>query len=100
MWIVAINGEEPITAQGVLDELNRHQNTRGKSNIKISLCIRRATKEQILNKFALDLIKSDLWFHILKLVSQRNLPYQRILVEAMKKEELPNNGSWRDSLQI
>ena len=25
MCIVAINGEEPITAQGVLDELNFHQ---------------------------------------------------------------------------
>ena len=37
MSIVAINGEENITAQGVLDELNRHQTTRDKSNIKISL---------------------------------------------------------------
>ena len=25
LWIVAINGEEPITAQGVLDEHNSHQ---------------------------------------------------------------------------
>ena len=41
MWIVAINGEEPITAQGVLDELNHHQTQRGKSNIKISLCGRK-----------------------------------------------------------
>ena len=24
VWIVDINGEEPITSQGVLDELNRH----------------------------------------------------------------------------
>ena len=38
MWIIAINGEEPIRAQGVLDELNCHQNPRGKSNINISLC--------------------------------------------------------------
>ena len=42
MWIVAINGGEPITAQGVLDELNRHQNPRGKSNIKIILCRRKS----------------------------------------------------------
>ena len=35
--IIAINGEDPITAQGVLDELNCHQTPRGKSNIKISL---------------------------------------------------------------
>ena len=40
MWIVAINGEEPITDQGVIDELNRHQTPQGKSKIKISLCSR------------------------------------------------------------
>ena len=40
----------------------------------------RAIKGQILKNFALDLIKSDLWFHILKFVSQRNLPHLRILV--------------------
>ena len=39
----------------------------------------RATKEQILRKFALYLIKSDLWSHILNFVSQRNLPHQIIL---------------------
>ena len=27
VWIIAIIGEEPITAQGVLDELNHHQIT-------------------------------------------------------------------------
>ena len=42
MWIVAINGKEPITAQGVLDELNRHQTLRGKPKIKISLCRRKS----------------------------------------------------------
>ena len=38
MWIVAINGEEPITAQVLLDELNGHQTPRGKSKIKIIFC--------------------------------------------------------------
>ena len=42
MWIVAINGEEPITYQVVLDELNCHQTLRGKSNFKISLCRRKS----------------------------------------------------------
>ena len=42
MWIVAINGEEPITAQGVLDELNNHQTPRVKSKINISLCRRKS----------------------------------------------------------
>ena len=39
--IIAINGKEPITDQGVLDELNFHQTPRGKSKIKISLCRRK-----------------------------------------------------------
>ena len=30
LCIIAINGEEPITAQGELDELNCHQTTYGK----------------------------------------------------------------------
>ena len=37
VWIVDINGEEPITAQGVLDKLNRHQTPRGKSKIKFTV---------------------------------------------------------------
>ena len=55
VWIVAINGEEPITAQGVLDELNFHQTPRGKSKIKISLCRRkryqRTDLEEIRSRF-------------------------------------------------
>ena len=37
VWIIAINGKENITAQGVLNELNFHQNPLVKSNINISL---------------------------------------------------------------
>ena len=40
-WIIAINGKEPITAQGVLDKISCHQTTRRKYNIKISLCRRK-----------------------------------------------------------
>ena len=39
MCIVANNVEDTITAQGVLDKLNRHQIQQGKSNIKISLYV-------------------------------------------------------------
>ena len=42
MWIVAINREETITTQGILDEINRHQTPQGKSKIKISLCRRKS----------------------------------------------------------
>ena len=38
MWVIAINGEEPITSQCVLDELNSHQNPRGKYKINIIIC--------------------------------------------------------------
>ena len=41
MWIIGTNGEEPSTSQGVIDELNSHQITQGKSNIKINLCRRK-----------------------------------------------------------
>ena len=40
----------------------------------------RATRGHILKRFVPDLIKSDLWFHILDYVSQRNLSAQRTLV--------------------
>ena len=42
MCIIAINVEEPITSQGALDELNCHQNPRGKSKFRISLCKRKS----------------------------------------------------------
>ena len=37
MWIIAINGEETITAQGVNDKLNYHQNLHGESKVDIIL---------------------------------------------------------------
>ena len=55
VWIVAINEEEPITAQGVIDELNLHQTPRGKSKIEISLCRRKSYQitylEEIRSRF-------------------------------------------------
>ena len=41
MWIVAINGVEPITSQVALDELNLRQTPCVKSKINISLCRRK-----------------------------------------------------------
>ena len=40
--IIDINGEEPIKAQGELDELNIHQTPHGKSKFNISLCRRKS----------------------------------------------------------
>ena len=42
MWIVDINGEDPITAQGALDELNLQQTPRVKYKVKISLFRRKS----------------------------------------------------------
>ena len=42
LWIIAINGKYTITDQGVIDELNSHQNPHGKSKFKISLCSRKS----------------------------------------------------------
>ena len=41
MWIIAINGEEPITAQYTIDEIQSHKTWSGKSKVKISLCVRK-----------------------------------------------------------
>ena len=38
LWIIATNGEEPIKAKGILDEINSHQNPRGETKIEISVC--------------------------------------------------------------
>ena len=71
VWIVAINGEEPIIAQGVLDELNCHQISRSKSKINIHLCIRKSYQsidlEEIRSRF--DLVRpvvSHLEIHLPK----------------------------------
>ena len=52
--IIAINGEEPITSQGELDELNRHKTPRENSKVNISLCRRKNYQ----TTFATYLIKS------------------------------------------
>ena len=36
VWIIAINGEDSITDQYVLDDLDHHQTPRGKSKVSIS----------------------------------------------------------------
>ena len=55
MWILDINGEENITDQGALDELNLHQTSHGKSKFKISLIRRkiyqRTDLEEICSRF-------------------------------------------------
>ena len=71
MWILAINGEDPITYQGLLDELNFHQTPRGKSNTNISLCRRKkyqmADIEEIRSRFdQVRPVVSHLEVHILK----------------------------------
>ena len=73
VWIIYINVESPITYQGALDEINLHQTPRGKSKVNISLCRRKIYQRTDIEEIFPCLIKSDLWFHILKFVYQRNL---------------------------
>ena len=79
--IIYINREVSIIYQGALGELNHHQTPRDKSKVKISLCRRKRYQKTDLEEGFQDLIKSYPWFHILKLVSQRNLSPQRALVK-------------------
>ena len=50
MWILAINGEENITAQGALHELYRHQYTRVKSKVCISLIVMKSYQKTDLEE--------------------------------------------------
>ena len=77
VWIIDINGEEHITYQGTLDELNQHQNPRGKSKFKISICISKSYQREDIEDICYRFIKSHLRFHILKFVSQKNLSPKR-----------------------
>ena len=57
--IIYINGEDHITAQGAIDELNLHQNTCGKSKFKISLC-RRNSYNRSKNTMCTKIIKMSI----------------------------------------
>ena len=84
LWIIYINREYPTTYQVSLNEIHHHQAQCGESKI-ISVYVEgRATRGQILNIFGTYLIMSDLWFHILKFFSQRNLQTSIILAKVLK----------------
>ena len=54
-WIIYINGEDPITAQDTIDELNHHQNLLEESKVNVSPCIRKSYQrtdiEEICSRF-------------------------------------------------
>ena len=58
--IISINGKDPITAQGALDETNHHKTPRENPRSISVYAEGRATREQILKRLVPDLIKSDL----------------------------------------
>ena len=60
VWIITINGKETISDQGSLDELNHHKNPRRNPRSGLVYAEGRANRENILKKFAPDLIKSYL----------------------------------------
>ena len=83
VWMIAINGEDPIKSQFVLDELNCHKTPRVKSNIKISLCRRKSYQRTDIEDIHSRFYQVIPVVHILKFVSQRNLPHQRKLMKVL-----------------
>ena len=80
LWIIDINGWELIKARGAIDKPGNCQTTHGNQRLISVHAEGRYSRGNIQKRFAPDLIKSDLWFHILKLFSQRSLSHQRALV--------------------
>ena len=72
-----------MTDHDTIDELQRHNTQREKSKVKISIFRRKTTRGQILKIFGPYLIKSDLRFHILKLVSKRKIQPQIALTKLL-----------------
>ena len=52
MWIIAINVEDSITAQGALDEINHHQTLRVKYKVGICLCRRKIYHRKYLEEIS------------------------------------------------
>ena len=101
MWIIAINGEDIITDQDPLDELQHHHNQRGKYKVKISIFRSKSYQrtdieyirlifDQVITVFSnIEVSLTD------KLVSQRKLSPQgtlmkiyRVLRDNSVKEDL------------
>ena len=60
LWIISVNGEDPITDQGALDELNCHQISRVNTRSRSVNTEGRSTIEHILKIFVPYLIQSYL----------------------------------------
>ena len=95
LWIIDINGENPIIDQGALDELNRYQTTRGKSKVKISLCRRKIYQitdlEGIFSRF--DKVR-PLFSHLEVCLPKKHLTTNKI-VRVLKG---PQRKLWKEVL--
>ena len=95
MWTVAINREEPIIAQGSLDDLNRHQTPRGQYKVNISLC-----KRQIYQRTYIEEIHS-IFNQVIPVVSNIEFHFpekpltQKNIGEAPKG---PQRKFWKEDL--
>ena len=79
-WIISINGEEPITTQGVLDELNSYQTPHRKSKVKISLFKRKSCHRTDLEEILSILDQFRPVVSHLEVRIFLNIPHQRKLV--------------------
>ena len=84
MWIIAINVEQPIIAQGAIDELLSHQTQHGKYKVNISLCrcktYQRTYPEYIQSR--MDQVRTVVSY--IEVFPQISLQHQRTLVEILK----------------
>ena len=97
MWIISTNGEEPITYNGALNELNFHQTPRGKSKFKISLCRRKSYEityiEEILSRF--DQFRPVVSH--LEVILPNNLPKPKSIGEGLR---CPQRQLWKETLFV
>ena len=97
MWIVAINEKYPITDQGALNELNRHQTPRVKSKVNISLCRRKSYQ-----RTGLEYIRSR-FDQVRYVVShiEVHLPEKKITPKNIGEGlKVPHRQSWKDFLSV
>ena len=97
MWIIAINGEDPITAKGALDELNFHQTPRGKSKAEISIYRRKSYQRKEIEDICsiFDQVRPVV-SHI-EICLPEELPTPNNIVKGLKG---PRRKLWKESLSL
>ena len=94
---IYINGEEPITSQCALDELNCHQNPRGKSKFKLSICKRKSYHRTDIEEiwYIFDQVRPVV--SNLEVFLPKKHPTSKNIVEGLK---VPQRQFWKEDLFV